>query len=654
MRLGGLARVEQHFIPTMDSPPKRRKISEAPYGGVGASQGLASPDRARSSGGPSFQSPTKSSLAKSHPDVLERALSRSPSRRPKSRGSQSRQSEQPQARSIGLRDRKALRPSLKPTSSPLKAPRLSGGAPIHSPSRRSSGIQAFSQPPRRLSKKIVPADFTFGSPIRQPTRPTQNLSNTPEGQLAQELGSATREAEMEVNLDSGPGDPFMDEDPLEPDLPPTPTQLGLEKAPDRPRGLLSSSPSTRHEQRINRRATDVLQGSPLKSSKFEFPSVEATDDKDVAQEISPTVFEKRRSRKRLTAELQRLKQDVAELGDWTAKVESHASLDADSKELNKFLALLSEESSHLERKGPRPVPPSISSLLSTLLPFSGKIHHSKGEVSPLPTNPFALKESSQSPSYLTVFAPLLLRAHTSRTSTEASGLLETHTLTFTPPPPFPSSLYNVSVVYETDPETQSVTSLSVPTGRDTKKRKVPETLRRWIDSRLANPLLRLDVATLCWGINRYWEVSVARGQLWAQIEHRHSSGGSYGGKDAFPQTKDGAITTSQVRRLIPHLERGTMLVKPKISKTEPQVLLSNVLTIDEWTGEPQLRSELSVSLSGGNGASSKKINNEAKKLFHALLREGGPPTAQGTAGTVQTDTIIRATEGVLGALAGSI
>lgn len=457
---------------------------------------------------------------------------------------------------------------------------------------------------------------------------------------------------MEVNMDTGLGDPFMEEDPLEPDLPPTPTQLGLEKAPDRPRGLLSSSPSTRHEQRLKRRATDVLQSSPLKSLKFQPPSAEVYDHTDLEQEISPAVFEKRMSRKRLATELQQLKQDVAELTDWTAKVESRASLDANSMELNKFLALLREESSHIKREGPRPAPPSISSLLSRLLPFSTNIPRPR-DVSLLPTNPFALKESSQSSAYLTVFAPLALRAHTSRTPAQTNGFLETHTLTFTAPSPFPSSLYNVSVVYETNPETQSVTSLSAPTGGDSKKRKVPEALRQWIDSRLANPLLRLDVATLCWGINRYWEVSVARAQLWAQIEHKHGNGNSRGGKDVFPQAQDGAIAASQLRRLIPHLERGTMLVKPQSSNTGPQVLLSNVLTIDEWTGEPQLRSELSVSLSGGNGASSKKINHEAKKLFHALLREAGTPTAQGVAGTVHMDAIIRATEGVLGALAGS-
>lgn len=474
--------------------------------------------------------------------------------------------------------------------------------------------------------------------------------------MALELGSATKEVEMEANMDTGLDDHVMYEDSLEPDLPPTPTQLGLEKAPDRPRGLLSSSPSTRHEQRMKRRATDMLQGSPLKSLKFQPPGTEeVSDDSDLAREdISAAVLEKRKSRKLLAAELQRLKQDVAELTNWTAKVESRANLGGDTKELNKFLTLLSEESSHITRQVPRPAPPSTSSLLSTLLPFSANIPRPTRETSPLPTNPFALKEPSHSPSYLTVFAPLSLHAHTSRTSSQTSALLETHTLTFTAPSPFPSSLFNVSVVYETNPETQSITSLSVPTSSDSKKRKVPEALRQWIASRLANPLLRLDVATLCWAINRYWEASVGRAQQWARIEHKHGNGGSARGRqDNLPQIQDGALTLSELRRLVPHLERSTMLVKPKASNAGPQVLLSNVLTIDEWTGEPQLRSELSVSVSGANSVSGKKINHEAQKLFHTLLREEGTATARGVAGAVHTDAILRATEGVLGALSGS-
>lgn len=247
-----------------------------------------------------------------------------------------------------------------------------------------------------------------------------------------------------------------------------------------------------------------------------------------------------------------------------------------------------------------------------------------------------------------MFAPLALHTKTSRaTVTDANVILETHTLTFTPPPPFPSSLYNISVIYETSPETQTIVSVSVPTGGESKKRRVPEVLRVWIEARLANPLLKLDVTTLCWGINRYWEVSVARAQLWAYIDHKHGSGGK---KCNLPQPQPGVIMLPELKRLIPHLERSTMILQSKSSGTTPRVLLSNSLTIDDWTGEPHLRSELSVSTSGSNAGTSKKIDQETKKLFHALLREDSVMSTQSIVRGVHFDAIVRATEGAIGAL----
>lgn len=161
--------------------------------------------------------------------------------------------------------------------------------------------------------------------------------------MAQELGSATREAEsgasFDIGFDGALDVGFADEDPLEPDLPPTPTQLGLEKAPDRPRALLSSSPSARHEKRMKRRATDALQGSPLKISKFQAADIQEDVDDALSdlEEASAAVLEKRKSHKGSRDELQRLKNDVAQLTKWTEKIDSNMALTTDPKELGSFL-----------------------------------------------------------------------------------------------------------------------------------------------------------------------------------------------------------------------------------------------------------------------------------------------------------------------------
>lgn len=220
-------------------------------------------------------------------------------------------------------------------------------------------------------------------------------------------------------------------------------------------------------------------------------------------------------------------------------------------------------------------------------------------------------------------------------------------MNFTASRPFPSTLYNVSVVYETDLETQSVISVSVPTGNGSKKRRVPVGLRQWIDSRLENPLLKLDIATLCWGINRYWEASVARAQLWVQIDE------TYGNKAKKPSTagfQAEVLTISDVGRLVPHLERSTMVIKPHTSSTTPRILLSNVLQMDEWTGEPQLDPDLNVSASESGGRSNKKVNDEAKKLFHAMLHANDLTLTLKVAGGAQIDAIFRSTKITLDAL----
>ena len=319
----------------MNSPPKRRKSGNAPGDAAGASQSGTSRHGLRSSGQPSFQSPTRSSLAKSHPEVLERALSRSPSRQPL--GVERTEGDDLSENTVGLRGRKALRPSLGGTSSPLKPPRMSENAPVLSPSRRASGIQSFTKPPRRLSKKIVPGDFWFGSPTRkQPLSVEPDVSHTPESQLALELGSATRETNAHQPMDTGLDGGFMYDD-LEPDLPPTPTQLGLEKAPDRPSALPSSSPSARREKKTKRKAFDLLQGSPLKTMRFrpQSPDVSGSSTSVSQDDLSAAVLEKRKLRKSLTKKLQNLTDEVDELTKWTGKVES--GLNPSSEDLNSLL-----------------------------------------------------------------------------------------------------------------------------------------------------------------------------------------------------------------------------------------------------------------------------------------------------------------------------
>jgi hypothetical protein len=288
------------------SPPKRRKTSSTASVPVDASNTNQRPSSRDASHSPtkraSFQSPTKASISRSHPDVLSRVLSRSPEKtarkRPGSGISDGDRRSSVEARTFGLRDRKALRPSLSGPEDDPSGTRRSATAT--GPRSREPSL-GFVAPPRRLSRPST----THASP-----EPAER--NTVEGETATErdldpLGSP--------DLPPIPQPPFED-----PDLPPTPTQLGLHPPPRRPRGLLSSSPSSRKEKR-NRKQEGGFTPSPLKPKPTKqvgdhrtLPSTRPLFEKEPALERVPeAVKTARKLRDELSAQLNRLKQDLEHL-----------------------------------------------------------------------------------------------------------------------------------------------------------------------------------------------------------------------------------------------------------------------------------------------------------------------------------------------------
>lgn len=102
------------------------------------------------------------------------------------------------------------------------------------------------------------------------------------------------------------------------------------------------------------------------------------------------------------------------------------------------------------------------------------------------------------------------------------------------------------------------------------------------------------------------------------------------------------------RLLAPHLERSTMVFSSgRIN--EPRLLISCALTLDEWTSEPQLHPEITLSTRTESG--STKVERDSKKLFRSLLKGGGAAMKQNEMGTtITSDSILRAAEGVMSIL----
>ncbi|PWY64750.1 hypothetical protein BO70DRAFT_346835 [Aspergillus heteromorphus CBS 117.55] len=599
----------------------------------------------------SYQAPTRPSLARSHPVILERSAGGSPGKIP-------RKVKQAGTRALGLRDRKALRPSLTSAASPLGPLKRNKQSPASSLSgRRSSGLGAFAAPPRRVSTRITASDLIFRSPVAtQESIAEATPIDTPENQLASELDSATAEVDLSGDLNEPSFQQILDE----PDLPPTPTQLGLERPPGRPKGLLSSSPSSQ-QGTWGRRNTEGPDQTPSKLRSVDHGGSEESAQSGLALDRAsfpaPTL-KKRKLRGALLSELQQLKKDVAELETWSKNL-GQDDLDSSSNknnksdnnsdpDLTKLTALLATV---------YPIQPaqttyhsndaSISSLISSLLPFAVKSPPQHPPETPL-INPFALQEHAQTEQYLTALAPLNLAASSPSISTSAPDLVDRHTLKFSAPPPFPSIRYKISVTYDVDPGIQSLVSLSVLSPAEGSDARIPEYLWRWIDSRLANPLLRLDVSGLCWGINRYWEALVSRAELWSHMEKQHAaviSGHSQWNNNAKP------FKTSDLRHILPHIERTSMLFESK--RGSVKLLLSCELIMDEWTCEPELAAGISVSvLPGSDGDSGHKVEQESKRLFQAMLEESKRNDTGSSRSDSYADVVIQATECTLGALFG--
>ncbi|OGM40662.1 hypothetical protein ABOM_010462 [Aspergillus bombycis] len=372
----------------------------------------------------------------------------------------------------------------------------------------------------------------------------------------------------------------------------------------------------------------------------------------MAQGLFPEpVLKKRRLTMQLATEIKQLSDDIVKLENWSKSVRYNA----DDRELDmgKLMSILCEDPNRATPAKPGPHDMSISSLISTLLPFSTKCSPITSEEHP-PLNPFALNKLSQAEPYLTIFAPLKLESYSNTyCGSDPDKHLEKHTLELSTPWPFPSRHLHLSVNYETDPETQSVLSISVPMAIDN---KVPVSLHQWIESRLANPLLKLDVSGLCWGIHRYWEASISRAKLWSRLEGQYRGlirrRGTTIDTDTLGDSLDPdvpSLSNINLRKILPHLERTSMLFESGGAESL-RAYFSCELTIDEWAGEPRLVPGISVSApSMMNGRSESKVEQDVKRLFHTILSE----KQSGRIGAdvdINADAIVHAVEHILGVL----
>ena len=290
----------------------------------------------------------------------------------------------------------------------------------------------------------------------------------------------------------------------EPDLPPTPVQLGLEPPTERPRGLISSSSSpygskSNSSRKRRRQRGKHINSSPSKlceqvhseepqpvelvstlqdqlqpeapESELQQPNLEGDEE-----EVPASIREKQAERKTLQVELAQLKADMRRLE----------------------LLLVKEEPD---------ITPRTLKALTTIKTASrsGSPDIVLPEMIVMPANPIP---------HLTLFVPAGLRIKTVTKSTRVgTELRQVHTVSVSAPVPYPPHLFGARIDVHTNPQTTQIESLELVRWYGDCA-TLHATFRKWVEARLANHLHSRDISGFVWGMGSYWEFCVKRANTW--------------------------------------------------------------------------------------------------------------------------------------------
>ncbi|MCJ1476953.1 hypothetical protein MMC13_005623 [Lambiella insularis] len=649
------------------SPSKRRKLSTTASIALNASttdQQLnadapqTTPPRA------SFLSPTKASLARFNPSLLPRTKA------PSKNAEQSAHADSVKRSGHHIvQDRLA-----SPTR--LNAVALRSTTPISSPTRATARIRAtttsprehvpvssreLAAAPRRRSKTPgrasspateLPYSATTFIPASPPIPEKESdggrdiVSEQPEveiqtnaGQRSQRRAGSRTQYRKSGHADDG-----------EPELPLTPTELGLEPAPEPPKGLLYSSPS----RRAGRKKGIGSKPSPLKPRDpppgkpdphgFVEPPVSSeaaavVEFEDETQPKDPDFLAKKDILKQLNKQLQELRNDVTQL-------EKDLNLPGTSsqEEMNGLLSLItSPNPAHVQTPPVRKI--TISKRLASFLPFTKPPvpapKETSAPTSPLPSHrPLQLENPLP---YLRIFTPLTVS--TVDTLVPSSGsdepLQHHHDITLSSP----YNLFQLELRLSINPIDESVASLSVTALSLWAK---PE-LGSWICGQAAAG----DISSIGWACGRYWEVARTRAQCWAHCHKRFGHLMSYK-SDSANATETRPTVAHNAKRVdkskldnLPHPEQNSNdesdndtdqaqktsspatlrahLGKQSLLFSQAGVSLLVTWRIDfDWTGEVESHISACVSFpTAWRDADERASLEQVGEVFDRLLRQRG-------------------------------
>ncbi|MCJ1285576.1 hypothetical protein MMC26_004917 [Xylographa opegraphella] len=475
----------------------------------------------------SFLSPTKASLAQHSPSLLPRPKSAGDVVQAEnvSKAVYRQHGEKPRRYSSGLNP-VALR-SITPLTSPTE---LAGHqwAPTVSLQRKSiplaRGTSVAPKPRPRTPRRVSSSSPISHAPaiLASPPRPVQEL----EAELEDTVGQQ-HESEVHPNttrpLPNNPAPRPLDhigieKDYEEPELPLTPTQLGLEVPPEPPKGLLYSSPS----RRSSRRNGSSIKSSPLKPTDTPLrvcprsllgKKRAATDDptnvrpKAVDAPDDAETVAKKQIRDELLLQYQELNDDVAEMERAARQADVGGLVQPD-----KLISIITSSNSSRQRALIHEKNVSISSRVAQFMPFSKPLVSRKQpdptSSLPIPShNPLQLEDPLP---HLQVFTSLTIDSVSSivPSSESSQPWLQHHDITFTST----ENLLRIGLHLSVNPADQSVNSLTVDSVSSWAKSELGD----WLNDQASSG----DLPIIGWACGKYWEVALLRARCWKRCYQR--------------------------------------------------------------------------------------------------------------------------------------
>ncbi|KAL9088034.1 MAG: hypothetical protein Q9165_006375 [Trypethelium subeluteriae] len=551
----------------------------------------------------SYLSPTKASLARFNPSLLDDTASTSTSRsRPVSRSGISTRGQDLRNYVLG------------------GGPNTNDESPITQAVERRENVET-TQPeePPDLSKII-------GSPI-ETQKPTSTSS------------------QLQPLAPSGRGNVLSTEEPIEEeaDLPATPQGLEDVDYDPPPRGILFSSPTKR--ARRSKSLAQKHKSSPLKpvdqprpasgnnDSRQESPTREAIPESQIVdvvqpqkpdeatardkgpparkEEMSDELKQAMRKRDKLENELHDLTKDVEKLENTICALEKEPDGTGQDVDLEDLIDLILVEDSSPPDPSSNPLP--ISQALLSFGPFASLTqptplpptneppdepipsHHPLKLADPLPYlrvfTPFTFTSSISAPAP----SPSPSPSSSSSSSSNPPSLTQLHTIHILSP----SNLFHASLALTiAHPSSQQreahVAALAIgalPAWTE------PE-LGRWLrtPSRRGGPTPN-DVGSVCWAMGAYWELAVKRARCWARCARAFAwvlGGGGDGGMEREGKVEGGADEEGReevsegedderdARRLMPYLGRRSLKMRKRGVVLEVRWAIGF-----DWTGEAE-------------------------------------------------------------------